>query len=51
MPAGEWPRCGVLAYLLTRSNRVAVVVEGGLVQAVVVEPAAIPLDAVFAGRD
>ena len=26
------PRCGVLAYLLTCPNRVAVMVEGGLVQ-------------------
>jgi len=34
MPAGECPRCGVLAYLLTRPNRVAVMVESGLVQAV-----------------
>jgi len=37
MPAGECPRCGVLAYLLTRSNRVAVMVEGGLVQAIVAD--------------
>lgn len=37
MPAGECPRCGVLAYLLTRPNRVAVMVEGGLVQDVVAD--------------
>mgnify|MGYP000865274880 CR=1 FL=1 len=37
MPAGECPRCGVLAYLLTRPHRVAVIVEGGLVQAVVAD--------------
>lgn len=37
MPVGECPRCGVLAYLLTCPNRVAVMVENGLVQDVVAD--------------
>ena len=37
MPAGECPRCGVLADLLPRPNHVAVMVEGGLVQNVVAD--------------
>ena len=37
MPAGECPRCGVPADLLPRPNRVAVMVEGGLVQDVVAD--------------